>query len=156
MNRNKRREIGGSSYQNNSEKRPRYDNRGNNSSFGTNFHGNRGFRGGNNQARGQTLNYQPRMCKGCNKPYHHNRTCAGELITCFECRGLGHRAADCPTRMSGNGGQVKRFNQGGPGPKNNQVQTGNPNFNRQGGYGGNQGYNRQGKYSPEQSLRHWL
>ncbi|KAL2938982.1 Transposon Ty3-I Gag-Pol polyprotein [Bienertia sinuspersici] len=144
MNRNKRREIGGSSYQNNSDKRPRYDNRGNNSSFGTNFHGNRGFRGGNNQARGQTMNYQPRMCKGCNKPYHHNRTCAGELITCFECRGLGHRAADCPTRMSGNGSQVKRINQGGPGPRNNQVQTGNPNFNRQGGYGGNQGYNRQG------------
>ncbi|KAL2931853.1 Replication protein A 70 kDa DNA-binding subunit C, partial [Bienertia sinuspersici] len=85
---------------------------------------------------------------GCNKPYHHNRTCAGELITCFECRGLGHRAADCPTRMSGNGGQVKRFNQGGPRPRNNQVQTGSPNFNRQGGYGGNQGYNRQGNTLP--------
>ncbi|KAL2897414.1 Gag polyprotein [Bienertia sinuspersici] len=111
MNRNKKREIGGSSYQNNFDKRPRYDNRGNNSSFGTNFRGNQGFRGGNNQARGQTLNYQPRMFKGCNKPYHHNTTCAGEMITCFECGGLGHRAANCPTRMSGNRGRVKRFNQ---------------------------------------------
>ncbi|KAL2896519.1 ATP-dependent RNA helicase glh-3 [Bienertia sinuspersici] len=88
------------------------------------------------------------MCKGCNKPYHHNWTYAGALITCFECRGLGHRATDCPTRMSGNGGQVNRFNQGGPGPKNNQVTTKNPNFNRQGGYGGNQGYNRQGNTLP--------
>ncbi|KAL2926660.1 Protein GET1 [Bienertia sinuspersici] len=52
MNRNMKREIGGSSYQNNFDKRPRYDHRGNNSSFGTNFHGNRGFKGGNNQARG--------------------------------------------------------------------------------------------------------
>ncbi|KAL2942540.1 Integration host factor subunit alpha [Bienertia sinuspersici] len=151
MNRNKKREIGGSSYQNNFDKRPRYGNRGTKSSFGTNFRDNQGFKVGNNQASGQTLNYQPRMCKGCNKPYHHNRTCARELITCFECGGWDIELRIAQPGCQGtdtNGCQVKRFNKDSLGPRNNQGQVVNPNFNRQGGYGGNQRYNRLGNTLP--------
>ncbi|KMS95326.1 hypothetical protein BVRB_009330 isoform B [Beta vulgaris subsp. vulgaris] len=144
FNRNKRREGGDSSNQRSYDKKPRYDNRNNNEGGNNNYRGNQGFGGGINQNKGQSFNRQTSVCRGCNKPYHPGKTCAGEVVTCFKCKGLGHRAAHCPSMLDESGSQVRRPNYSGQGSRNNPGQGGIQNFNYQ-------GYNRQGSSSGPRS-----
>jgi len=110
------RDGGGSqTYAQNQEKRPRhFDNRG------QRFNGNQGNaqRPGNanqNQnQRGQQYQAYPNRhyhCKACGQN-HPGTDCSGNLVKCYACNKMGHRAFECMVKKPTGNGQQQRPNGG--------------------------------------------
>ena len=59
------------------------------------------FKSGNQQtpSRG-AMSRESRDCWKCHKAYHPGKNCAGVELACFVCKVPGHRAANCPQKVT--------------------------------------------------------
>ncbi|XP_031110886.1 uncharacterized protein LOC116015048 [Ipomoea triloba] len=103
------------------DKRPRFNNQGSNKGFQNNK-GNAGYRGDNRQGnQGQKHNGTEKYhyCKRCGNG-HPGKDCQGNLVKCFKCQKMGHRAYECHLELNGNNQATDNGGQNTNDGKNNR------------------------------------